>query len=234
MKLSAMKRPFTLIELLVVIAIIALLAGLLMPALGKAKDTGKAATCLSNLHQLAIAMNNYLGDNNDAFWPYSTVVNGKFSYFWGLATNPVDRTTSPLYQYLGHHPRAFECPALPWGSYIPQATAKEVTCYGYNTYGIGSTRRGSSIPRPCDFFIFNDSAMAWKPASIVILQNSTYLEPVSGNATQMPTSHFRHNRQTNALCADGHAAAFGTEGWSITNTYGLGFVGTQNFPHYDQ
>ena len=46
----------------------------------------------------------------------------------------------------------------------------------------------------------------------------------------MPTSH----RKTNALCADGHAAAFGTEGWSITNAYGLGFVGTQNFPHYDQ
>jgi prepilin-type N-terminal cleavage/methylation domain-containing protein/prepilin-type processing-associated H-X9-DG protein len=246
-----MKRPFTLIELLVVIAIIALLAGLLLPALGKAKDTGKAANCLSNLHQLGIAMNSYLGESDDLFWPYRTMVNGRPSYFWGLDANPVDRTTSPFYAGLERAPRAFDCPALPWGSYTPQGTyAQEATtCYGYNAYGISPpglpttdpvtglprpTRRGSGIPRPSDFFVFNDSAMRWKVGGIFVLQNSTYLEPVSGTWTQMPTSQFRHRNQTNALCADGHAAAFGTEGWSITNADGLGFVGTQNFPHYDQ
>ncbi|WDE98928.1 prepilin-type N-terminal cleavage/methylation domain-containing protein [Lentisphaera profundi] len=64
-------RKFTLIELLVVVAIIGILSSLLLPTLGKARDKGKAAVCLSNLKQLGFAFNMY-AENNNFFAPFTS------------------------------------------------------------------------------------------------------------------------------------------------------------------
>ena len=58
-------RGFTLIELLVVIAIIAVLASLLLPVLGRAQRSARSTACLNNLHQIGLALDLYVQDNND-------------------------------------------------------------------------------------------------------------------------------------------------------------------------
>ncbi|MBL7134805.1 MAG: prepilin-type N-terminal cleavage/methylation domain-containing protein [Phycisphaerae bacterium] len=243
---AAIRRgAFTLIELLIVVSVISILTAILAPGLNGVKKWARSVSCTSNLHDLGVGMSVYHHENDDRFWPYlldDRPTQGKRCYWWGTDDDPVDPMASPYMTTVDGMLEMLWCPSMPWGSYVPQGwyVSEPTTTYGYNAYSLDPGLNGqgttslADIPRPSGLFVFNDSAMFWRVGGRGLFQNSTYLEPVSGNWVQQPTSHFRHKGKTNALTADGHAASYEPRDWNLDPTHNLGFVGKKNSPHYAQ
>jgi prepilin-type N-terminal cleavage/methylation domain-containing protein/prepilin-type processing-associated H-X9-DG protein len=187
---------FTLIELLVVIAIIAILAGMLLPAVARGVESARSASCINNLRQIAVACMTYSLDQN-----------GRFPNFrmW-LDKKRGDLTTGTLYSYVGAK-KTYLCPtdAREIDAKRRPAWAKAAATA---PTGGGTGKRDYSYAMSCGMCHAVDTASFQTPArTLLFMEPYLSFTDYSGEVGPSFATHslaLRHGKRGNLVMADLH------------------------------
>lgn len=196
-------KGFTLIELLVVIAIIAILAALLLPGLGMAKQEGISTACKSNLHQIGVALRMYIDDTKT----YPTYV--------GTFNNGIYNWDEKLLVYLANNRSVFLCGARPTSTLWTNQFFNP--SYGYNTMGTDTTETlvlgldgeytgalsDSHVLVPSDMIAIGDCPVDSWTGIILGAVTNTYDQILDK----------RHNSGANVVFCDGHVEYGSQTNW---------------------
>ena len=196
-------KKFTLIELLVVVAIIALLAALLLPALQKARETAKKASCMGNIRQVALANEQYRGDYN-GYYTIQEISSAPRRIFWPEYFQMAKYIGSAKVLKEGEDPVSpvFYCTSR---TRVPLLTRPH---YGMN--GNYSTKYNKEFRNPSSLYFFvevatnggeYDGTGACKVQGNVVYPTEVVPGVVNYQIWAL------HNSTGNVAYADGHAAA---------------------------